>query len=83
MFPFYTQLKDHETTLFYSADKSGAKPFSTLVEKSSALVIITSEITWPPPGLRGKIRYIRLLTRDQLFEAHEGHGIRIYKVLSE
>jgi hypothetical protein len=45
-----------------------------------ALVLLTYECVWPPPGEEGRFNSELLLDLNQLMEAHQAHGLRAYRV---
>jgi hypothetical protein len=78
--PAYGKLEEHAITLFYCYGPEAMKPFISPDIKEEAMVITTSDAQWPPPSFSGKIQSTLLLSQEQLMEAYQSHGLRIYSI---
>jgi hypothetical protein len=78
---FYDIIKRHPVTEFVCWGDDAMKPLKAYHEQRKALIMITSDAPWPPEGLEQKADLRLLLSLEQLYEAYQTHGIRIYEAL--
>ena len=76
----YSRLEAHPVTNFLCQGPEAFKPFVDSVPEHRALVLQTSDVPWPPPPWTNQVEAVLLLAQEQLMEAREAHGLRIYEI---
>ena len=76
----YRTLESHPLVPFVCQGPEAMQPFSALKLGQKAVVIITSDGVWPPPSFTGRLNDVLLLSDEQLMEAYQSHGLRIYEI---
>lgn len=74
------RLETHPLVRFLCQGPEAMQPFRGLNLDRKALVILTSDAPWPPEGFGGRIEDTLLLSQEQLMEAYQSHGLRIYEI---
>lgn len=67
--------------VFFNAETGAPDPFAELTSGEEALLIQTYECPWPPKGYESSVSGYRLLDLNQLMEAHQAHGIHVFRMV--
>jgi hypothetical protein len=76
----YRNVEAHPLVPFLCQGPEAMQPFTSGNLERTSLVIMTSDAPWPPPSFNARVEDKLLLSQEQLMEAYQGHGLRIYEI---
>ncbi len=76
----YRTLETHPLVPFVCQGPEAMQPFTSMNLKQKSLVLVTSDAPWPPPSFAASINDVLLLSQEQLMEAYQSHGLRVYEI---